>query len=61
MSERAQEVLAIVFAMIAFLFASSMDYEDAVSDMDVTVNKSVAIYGLTTNPKLIAKRSNRYE
>ena len=35
MSERAQEILAIVFAVIVFLYASSMDYEDAVSDMDV--------------------------
>ena len=35
MSERAQEVLAIVFAVIAVLYVSSMDYEDAVSDMDV--------------------------
>ena len=35
MSERAQVMLAIVFAVIVFLYASSMDYEDAVSDMDV--------------------------
>ena len=35
MSERAQEVVAIIVAVCAFLYASSMDYEDAVSDRDV--------------------------
>ena len=35
MSERAQELVAIIVAVCAFLYASSMDYEDAVSDRDV--------------------------
>lgn len=35
MTEKTQEIVAIVFAAIAFLTASSMDYEDAVSDMEV--------------------------
>lgn len=35
MTENTREIVAIVFAAIAFLAASSMDYEDAVSDMDV--------------------------
>ena len=34
MTENMREIVAVVFAAIAFLAASSMDYEDAVSDMD---------------------------
>ena len=52
MSERAQEILAIVFAVIVFLYASSMDYEDAVSDMDVYCKQVSSYIWPDYNPKV---------